>query len=196
MWTARRSNQSILKEISPGCSLEGLILKLQLQYFGVSLMQRADSLKDPDAGKDLGQEEKGMTENEMAGCIIDSIDMGLGELRELVTDRRHGVLWFMGSQRVRHVWATELNWLMYTYIHTRTDEVGQDNSYCLQGLVTEELVGDWNIISFSSIVYFTLLPTLILKIKQKFQLLWNKIILSNKNSFAISLCWWNETRIS
>ena len=66
MWTARRSNLSILKEISPGCSLEGLILKLKLQYFG-HLMQRADSLKDPDAGKDLGQEEKGMTEDEMAG---------------------------------------------------------------------------------------------------------------------------------
>ena len=66
-WTARRSNQSILKEISPGCSLKGLMLKLKLQYFG-HLMQRADSLeKDPDAGKDSGQEEKGTTEDEMVG---------------------------------------------------------------------------------------------------------------------------------
>ena len=65
-WTAKRSNQSILKEISPGCSLEGLMLKLKLQYFG-HLMQRADSGKDPDAGKDWGQEEKGMTVDEMVG---------------------------------------------------------------------------------------------------------------------------------
>ena len=64
-WTARRSNQSILKEISPGCSLEGLMLKLKLHYFGY-LMQRADG-KDPDAGRDWGQEEKGTTEDEMAG---------------------------------------------------------------------------------------------------------------------------------
>ena len=65
-WTARRSNQSILKEISPGCSLEGLMLKLKLQYFG-HLMQRIDSLEKTDAGRDWGQEEKGTTEDEMAG---------------------------------------------------------------------------------------------------------------------------------
>ena len=66
LWTARSSNQSILKEISPGCSLEGLMLKLKLQYFG-NLMRRVDSGKDPDAGRDWGQEEKGTTEDEMAG---------------------------------------------------------------------------------------------------------------------------------
>ena len=66
-WTARRSNQSILKEISPEISLEGMMLKLKLQYFG-HLMQRADSLeKDSDAGRDWGQKEKGTTEDEMAG---------------------------------------------------------------------------------------------------------------------------------
>ena len=69
-WTARRSNQSILKEISPGCSLEGLMLKLELQYFG-HLMQRIDSLEKtlilPDSGKDWRQENKGMTEDEMVG---------------------------------------------------------------------------------------------------------------------------------
>ena len=66
-WTARRSNQSILKEINPGCSLEGLMLKLKPQYFG-HLMQRVDSLEKTDAGRDLGQEEKGMTDDdEMAG---------------------------------------------------------------------------------------------------------------------------------
>ena len=65
-WTARRSNQSILKEISPGLSLEGMMVKLKLQYF-VHLMRRVDSLEKTDAGRDWGQEEKGMTEDEMAG---------------------------------------------------------------------------------------------------------------------------------
>ena len=65
-WTARRSNQSILKEINPGISLEGIMLKLKLQYFG-HLMRRVDSLEKTDAGRDWGQEEKGMTEDEMAG---------------------------------------------------------------------------------------------------------------------------------
>ena len=65
-WTARKSNQSILKEISLGCSLEGLILKLNLQYFG-HLMRRVDSLEKTDAGRDWGQEERGTTEDEMAG---------------------------------------------------------------------------------------------------------------------------------
>ena len=66
-WTARRSNQSILNEISPGCSLKGLMLKLKLQYFG-HLIWRGDSFgKDPDAGEDWGQEEKGTTEDEIAG---------------------------------------------------------------------------------------------------------------------------------
>ena len=65
-WTARRSNQSILKEISSGCSLERMMLKLKLQYFG-HLMRRVDSLEKTDAGRDWGQEEKGTTEDEMAG---------------------------------------------------------------------------------------------------------------------------------
>ena len=64
-WTARRSNQSILKEINPGISLEGLMLKLNLHYFG-HLMRRVDSLEDFDAGTDWGQEKKGTTEDEMA----------------------------------------------------------------------------------------------------------------------------------
>ena len=66
-WTARRSNQSILKEVSSECSLEGMMLKLKLQYFG-RLMQRVDSLeKDSDAGRDWGQEEEGTNKDEMAG---------------------------------------------------------------------------------------------------------------------------------
>src|SRR5574340_1237801 len=65
-WTAKRCNQSILKEISPGISLEGMMLKMKLQYFG-RLMQRVDSLEKTDAGRDSEQEEKGTTEDEMAG---------------------------------------------------------------------------------------------------------------------------------
>jgi len=65
-WTARGSNQSILKEISPGCSLEGLMLKVKLQYFG-HLIRRVDSLEKSDAGRNWGEEEKGTTEDEMAG---------------------------------------------------------------------------------------------------------------------------------
>ena len=84
-WTARRSNQSILKEISPGISLEGMMLKLTLQYFG-HLMRRVDSLEKTDAGRDWGQEEKGTTEDEMVDGITDSMDVSLHELRELVMD--------------------------------------------------------------------------------------------------------------
>ena len=71
-WTARRSNQSILKEISPGCSLKGLMLKLKLRYFG-HLMRRDDSLEDSDARRDWWQEENGTTEDEVAGwhCQLD-----------------------------------------------------------------------------------------------------------------------------
>ena len=65
-WTARISNQSILKEISPGISLERMMLKLKLQYFG-HLIQRVDSLEKTDVGRDWGQEKKGTTEDEMAG---------------------------------------------------------------------------------------------------------------------------------
>ena len=86
-WTAKRSNQSILNEISLGCSLEGLMLKLKLQYFG-HLMRRVDSLeKNSDAGRDWGQEEKGTTEDEMAGWHHDSMNLSLSELWELVMDR-------------------------------------------------------------------------------------------------------------
>ena len=69
------------------------------------------SWKDPDAGKDWGQEERGIQRMRWLDVMADSMDMGLGELQELVMVERPGVLWFMGSQRVGHDWATELNWL-------------------------------------------------------------------------------------
>ena len=110
LWTARRSNQSILKEVSPGCSLEGLMLKLKLQYFG-HFMQRVDSLEKTlmlegmgvgGEGDDRGWDGWMASLTQWTWVWVDS--------RSWWWTGRPGVLWFMGSQRVGHDWATEVNW--------------------------------------------------------------------------------------
>ena len=109
-WTARRSNHSILKEMSPAYSLEGLMLKLKFQYFG-HLMQRTDSLeKTLMLGKIEGGRRRGLQRMRWLDSITDLIDMSLSKLQELVMDRKPGVLQSVGSQRVGHDWTTELNW--------------------------------------------------------------------------------------
>ena len=112
-WTARRSNQSILKEISPGCTLEGMMLKLKLQYFG-HLMRRTDSLEKTLMLEGIwGRRKRGQQRMKWLNGITDSMDMSLSELREMVMDReawRPVILGITKSRTWLSDW-TELNWM-------------------------------------------------------------------------------------
>ena len=148
-WTARRSNQSILKEIIPGCSLKGLMLKLQLQYFG-HLMQKADSLeKTLMLGKNEDKRRRGRQGMRWLDRITNSMGMGLGGLQDLVIDRE---AWHAVVHGVTKCWTwlsdwTELNWIEqwpFTWESKRDTDVNNrmldSVGECEDGMIWEHII--------------------------------------------------------
>ena len=138
-WTARKSNQSILKEISPGCSLEGLMLKVETPILWPPHVKSWPIGKDSDAGRDWGQEEKGTTEDEMAGCITDSMGMSLSELRELVMDRE---AWRAVIHGVKKSWTRLSDWTELIYI---SDSVTRTSCLPFEQISKDLLLSIWNV---------------------------------------------------
>ena len=139
-WIASRSNQSIIKEISPECSLEGQMLKLKLQYFD-HLMRRTDPLETTlMLGKIERRRKTGWQRMRWLGAITDSVDMSLSKLRVLVRTGKPGVLLSVGSQRVRHDWAPELNWTQrFTFSFHCIRAQGQVHMHCLGSWVKSKV---------------------------------------------------------
>ena len=161
-WTARRSNQSILKEISPEISLEGMMLKLKLQYFG-HLMWKVDPLEKTDARRDEGQEENGMTEDEMSGWHhwlnghesewTPGVGDGQGGLVccdswvRKESDKTERLNWTeFKEQRVGHDWAIELNWTEFKE-HSNSNQMLRPLSHPFWHVVKHQVVNiadNWN----------------------------------------------------